>query len=70
MQKIVQGRKSGSRSDIGAETATQEGLDVFQHLLNFHNGFFENDDNNFKTMMAGFVLSTVSMVVIFGLYQL
>lgn len=43
---------------------------VIKLFLSLHNEFFENDEGNFKTLIAGFVLCAVCMGVIFGLYQL
>lgn len=42
-------------------------IELFQAI---HKGFFEDDDSNLKTMMAGFVLCAVFMLAIFGAYQL
>ena len=41
-----------------------------EQLQALHNAFFQNDDSNFKTMMAGFAMSTMAMLMVFGLYQL
>ncbi len=41
-----------------------------QQLQALHNAFFENDDSNFKTMMTGFTMSMIAMLMVVGLYQL
>ena len=40
-----------------------------EQLKDLHNAFFQDDESNFKTMMAGFAMSAVCMLMIFGIYQ-
>ncbi len=41
-----------------------------EQLRAIHNAFFQHDDGNFKTMMAGFTMSAAAILLVFGLYQL
>ena len=41
-----------------------------EQLRAIHNAFFQHDESNIKTMMAGFTMSAGAILLIFGLYQL
>ena len=45
-------------------------LKKIQLLTAVHHAFFENDDNNLRTMGVGFAISAASILMLFGLYQL
>ena len=45
-------------------------IQKFQQLQALHNAFFESDDNNIKTMVAGFIMSATAILLVVGFYQL